>query len=643
LRTITFYSYKGGTGRTLAVANTARFLARFGLKVFVLDFDLEAPGLHYKLGLRSQEEEGPLKGLVDFIHSFTVTDVVPELAEYVAEIQDLPREFTGKILLMPAGNAPSPEYSQRLAEIRLADLFNTRGESDEIPQAVPLFMELKERIARDYDPDYLLIDSRTGVTEIGGVAVRLMPDTVVCLLHQNKENLAGARGVLRSIRSNPPEPIEIVVVLARIPEMPLDEEKQLLDRVQDYFNRGDEGLNLDEITPLHSDPNLQVEERLLVGADVTANESTLLRDYFKLFRKLGMDKHLNPVERGVIQELAQADRNEGVRPLILARRSLGGESSVAKIRMRARITSRPDLVLKVVAPAYLDRPKYKTFIGKVRENLADSFSPAPKTDPVNEVRWDLLAVHLREGVLDFCDDLYYLTESRGHLVEVVQLGWSHEFVAYARKDSPVHQALLELPDGRFAEVISGLQTRSPGVEVGVLGDTPAASEANRNLSQLLKAAELISKGSEEDLFKWLSEKDQRVAICDRVIADKLNEISEKQGGNYSIPRSFRFARPIPVGIVYPREDREWRKDLAQAIAATLLEVGGRSRKAVAKTWQEVASDCARNGIEALSLAELRISLLLDLPFERAVAWDGKFQAAQARESLHERKLAELEK
>ena len=55
MTTITFYSYKGGTGRALALANGARDLARLGLKVVAIDFDLEAPGLHYKF---SADPEG---------------------------------------------------------------------------------------------------------------------------------------------------------------------------------------------------------------------------------------------------------------------------------------------------------------------------------------------------------------------------------------------------------------------------------------------------------------------------------------------------------------------------------------------------------------------------------------------------------
>ena len=46
---ISFYSYKGGVGRTMAVANVGRLLAdqasRTGQRVLLIDWDLEAPGL----------------------------------------------------------------------------------------------------------------------------------------------------------------------------------------------------------------------------------------------------------------------------------------------------------------------------------------------------------------------------------------------------------------------------------------------------------------------------------------------------------------------------------------------------------------------------------------------------------------------
>jgi MinD-like ATPase involved in chromosome partitioning or flagellar assembly len=42
---VTFYSYKGGVGRTFALANVATLLALWGYRILCVDWDLEAPGL----------------------------------------------------------------------------------------------------------------------------------------------------------------------------------------------------------------------------------------------------------------------------------------------------------------------------------------------------------------------------------------------------------------------------------------------------------------------------------------------------------------------------------------------------------------------------------------------------------------------
>ena len=47
MKTITFHSYKGGTGKTSTVINTGYLLAQKGRNVAIFDFDVKAPTLHY--------------------------------------------------------------------------------------------------------------------------------------------------------------------------------------------------------------------------------------------------------------------------------------------------------------------------------------------------------------------------------------------------------------------------------------------------------------------------------------------------------------------------------------------------------------------------------------------------------------------
>lgn len=71
MRTITFYSYKGGVGRTLAAANFAIYLAKLGQKTVLIDFDLEAPGVDSKmLNIAMSDEQ---KGILDYILEYQNT------------------------------------------------------------------------------------------------------------------------------------------------------------------------------------------------------------------------------------------------------------------------------------------------------------------------------------------------------------------------------------------------------------------------------------------------------------------------------------------------------------------------------------------------------------------------------------------
>src|SRR5437867_13042240 len=70
-RIITFYSYKGGTGRSMAVANVAWILASGGKRVLTVDWDLEAPGLHrYYTPFLSDKDLTEADGLIDLLIEF---------------------------------------------------------------------------------------------------------------------------------------------------------------------------------------------------------------------------------------------------------------------------------------------------------------------------------------------------------------------------------------------------------------------------------------------------------------------------------------------------------------------------------------------------------------------------------------------
>src|ERR1700759_482162 len=69
-RIVTFYSFKGGTGRTMALANVAWILAANGKRVLVADWDLESPGLNRFLPPFMDPEISNQPGVVDFIRRY---------------------------------------------------------------------------------------------------------------------------------------------------------------------------------------------------------------------------------------------------------------------------------------------------------------------------------------------------------------------------------------------------------------------------------------------------------------------------------------------------------------------------------------------------------------------------------------------
>ncbi len=201
METIAFYSYKGGVGRSLLVANTARFLGMLGKRVVALDLDIEAPGLHYKLGRAPKDGRTAIAGgaVPYLLATAKGAENPPPLKDHMIELA-MPEGSGGSLHLMPAGPAPSREYWTALKQLREQLRFD-----DPSGTGLAALFDLHARIQDELKPDYLLIDSRTGVTELGGLATTALANTVVCLLVPNQESVDGTLAIVEAlITSNVP-------------------------------------------------------------------------------------------------------------------------------------------------------------------------------------------------------------------------------------------------------------------------------------------------------------------------------------------------------------------------------------------------------------------------------------------------------
>ncbi len=214
----TFYSFKGGVGRTMALVNAAVELAQRGRRVLAVDFDLEAPGLDTFDVMQTREQ---VPGIIDFVGEYLTSGQAPDVSRFISETSHI-GERDGGLWIMPSG---SPEtYAANFQQIDWGALYDEHD-------GYLLFEDLKEQWNRVVTPDYVLVDSRTGHTDTGGICTRQLPDAVVVLFFPNEQNLRGLRRVVRDIRAEADKPrnktIELHFVMSNVPD--LDDEDRILD------------------------------------------------------------------------------------------------------------------------------------------------------------------------------------------------------------------------------------------------------------------------------------------------------------------------------------------------------------------------------------------------------------------------------
>ncbi|MBK5549318.1 AAA family ATPase [Pseudomonas sp. TH03] len=219
-RIITFYSFKGGVGRTMALANVAYLAAQNRKRVLVMDWDLEAPGLAYYFrgfvdpnkAEMLRQTPGVLNVLWDWSQNALAAETPDQLdaltsryesgdafSECVRPIMD--SDFLPSDSLLdyigagsPIINTPEPvAYEQALSDFSWHTFFNTASGG--------LAIEAWRRWAK-LNYDLVLVDSRTGLADAAGVCTMQLPDEVALCFILNRQNIEGIANVSAAIRAN---------------------------------------------------------------------------------------------------------------------------------------------------------------------------------------------------------------------------------------------------------------------------------------------------------------------------------------------------------------------------------------------------------------------------------------------------------
>ncbi len=272
-RIVSFYSFKGGVGRTMALANVAFLAAMNELNVLVMDWDLEAPGLHhYFRGLLEPDEMAKIRGAAGILdlawewqNGIDAAKDPDDIDSHFANFRSgAPFEALthrvwgddifdeGRLDIIPAGGdmIATPdlvEYERALAAMSWNDLLDRYAGGGFIDA-------LRQWAAQNYD--LILVDSRTGLADVAGICTMQLPDAVVLSFVLNRQNIEGVARVASAIRRTRGNDLKIWTVPMRVSREGTDEEADALARALRELTRPG---RLDRETTEYDLKNLQIK------------------------------------------------------------------------------------------------------------------------------------------------------------------------------------------------------------------------------------------------------------------------------------------------------------------------------------------------------------------------------------------------
>ncbi|MGH9337534.1 MAG: MinD/ParA family ATP-binding protein, partial [Vicinamibacteria bacterium] len=176
-----------------------------GKRVLTIDWDLEAPGLHrYFHPFLEDKDLTSSPGVIEFMWDLSTESRLAHersfgtkgeswftenvsLLRYARSLDwDFPGE--GTIDFVPAGQQDHA-YAERVTT------FDWRGFYQDLGGGV-VFEALKRKLREDYD--YVLIDSRTGISDSAGICTVQLPDDLVVMFTLNRQSILGASAAATS-------------------------------------------------------------------------------------------------------------------------------------------------------------------------------------------------------------------------------------------------------------------------------------------------------------------------------------------------------------------------------------------------------------------------------------------------------------
>jgi WD40 repeat protein/MinD-like ATPase involved in chromosome partitioning or flagellar assembly len=302
--TVTFYSYKGGVGRSLLAANIGVLCARRG-KTLLWDLDIEAPGMHNIPGLDPSRtiQEGFFEWLIKWQESKKNADEA-DYNKLVGLACQTPT--SAQLYILPAFGAKK-DFAGLYQEVQWDD-FLVR----DLNSGLTLFRRALDAFG-DAGFETVILDSRTGITDIGGLLAALLPHVTVLVGNYGRQNTRGLAHVWQAlelasegkINTRAPLPDLTRILVAS----PIADNAQLRAAGESIWKE-EFRIELSELVTVPFDPNLLFTEELYAAK---LPESPVAESYGKLASRI------EAVRQQVIAEAESARRSAQARPDLVSR------------------------------------------------------------------------------------------------------------------------------------------------------------------------------------------------------------------------------------------------------------------------------------------------------------------------------------
>ncbi|MBX3270622.1 MAG: P-loop NTPase [Sandaracinaceae bacterium] len=273
---VTFYSFKGGVGRTTLVASTALQLAREAKNVVVVDLDVEAPGVSSLLGAVSE------RGLLDFLVDHAAVNAT-SLDGLLAPATALGDEAS-RVSVIGAGRLDA-DYFEKLARLDFIGAQLGGDDASPVTQALrQLLLALANRAPR---PDYILLDSRAGLHDVAGLSLHDLAHVDVLVGRDSDQGYRGLELTAMALgRRRTLDDLRCAVVQTMAPDDPTAEEykritaeyrKRSYDAFVEHVYADDDDLpEIDDDVSAHYPTVVRFQPRLVSFTTLTVRREELL-------------------------------------------------------------------------------------------------------------------------------------------------------------------------------------------------------------------------------------------------------------------------------------------------------------------------------------------------------------------------------